>query len=136
MTTETIFQKLKIIETDIDKLKSLEINDIKQLEDFKNFHLAERLIEKIIDNAISINQHIFREYFRKPVSSGKESFLELSKEKIFDSEFALALSNSVGLRNTIIHNYQKLNIEILFKSINLTIKSYSDYCKKLVNWLK
>ena len=136
MNRDIITQKIVTIQTDIEKLKKLNILSVTDLDDFMKFHSVERIIEKIVDAAIDINQHILREYFKKKVSTGKESFLELRGEKILPPDFAESISKSVGLRNTIIHEYQKLDVNILFNSIPKAIEEYGKYCNYIIKWLK
>ncbi len=136
MSTEIIFQRLKYIQVDIDKLQLLNIKDISDLNDFKNFHLVERLIEKIIDCAIDINNYLLREYFNESVVTSKESFMSLGKEGMLTEDFANEISKSVGLRNTIIHQYQQLDEKILFDAIQLTIEGYGKYCNEIIKWLE
>ncbi len=135
MNEDFIYQKLKMIQIDIDKIDNLNVSSIQALEDYKIFHLVERLIEKIVDCAIDINQHILREQFNQATLSGKESFVKLGEMKVLSTEFANNISRSVGLRNTIIHQYQKLEEEILFRAIALTSKEYKKYCDQIIKWL-
>src|ERR1043165_4274503 len=131
MLRDKINVKIQFILNDIEKMKKLNVVDIKQLDDFMIFHVVERLIEKIVDAATDINQMILKEQYNEVVMTAKQTFLSLASKGILETQFANSISNSVGLRNAIIHDYVELDVKRLFNAINLTISGYTEYCKQI-----
>lgn len=135
MSKAALTNKLKRIEIDIDKLRLLEVNDIADLDNFMKYHSAERLIEKIVDAAVGINQMILREKFSNPIKTSKETFTDLAGFGVLTADFANEISKSVGLRNKIIHEYDQVDAETFFHSIGLCQKQYKEYLRQLINWI-
>ena len=73
----------------------------------------QRACEQCIDLA---NYTIKKKKLGLPKES-KESFRILAQQKIIDSELAKKLEKMVGFRNTLIHEYQKLNIDLMVEVI-------------------
>ncbi len=130
--------KISLIQDDLLKLaeyKNYSLNAI--AGDFRKFNVVERLLEKIIMRAIDINEHIIAE-----LSSGegkrpsyKETFLLLSKFKIYEKKFAEKISDSAGLRNALIHDYDDIRISDVYDSINDALKQYDKYCEYILKFI-
>lgn len=61
-----------------------------------------------------------------------KSKIELS----IDDDFALNIAPSAGLRNRLIHEYEKIDDSIVYKSIDKAILQYSEYMIKIKDFIK
>jgi uncharacterized protein YutE (UPF0331/DUF86 family) len=52
-----------------------------------------------------------------------------------DMEFAVRIAPSTGLRNILVHEYQKIDDEIVFNSINNVKKYYLEYIDVISKYL-
>ncbi len=106
-------------------------------KEYKTHKIVERIIEVVVNEAIDINQHLI-------VTQGKgelpfnfrESFLLLAEIGIYPKDFAEEISKSVGLRNILVHEYQKLDEEIFYVAIKQCYEQFTQYCKYLLIYLK
>lgn len=134
----------RMIENRIERIQ----NELKDLEKYRKLSFdqlakdhsihktIERTIEIIVNAAIDINQHII-------VASGKgelpfdfkQSFLILSDLDIYPRDFAGKIGNSVGLRNILVHEYEKLDEQKFYDSIEDCYKDYTKYCRYILDYL-
>jgi len=129
--------KIKFIKQDIDKLSKFKDYTFDQIAQDETAHLAtERLIERIVNDAIDINQHIIAENsLIDKLSDYKSSFLLLIGLKILPKKFAQDVADSVGLRNILVHHYRELDEKIFYKSIKDCLKDYSKYCQYILKYI-
>lgn len=120
----------------LSKYKSYSFEAI--VSNFELHTITERIIERIINDALDINQHIIVESEKKgdiPFDF-RESFLLLADFKIYPKNFAERISGSVGLRNILVHQYRRLDEKIFYQSIKDCLQDYIKYCDYILKFLK
>jgi len=94
------------------------------------------MIEIIVNEAIDINQHIIVNLSLKELPFDfRHSFLHLTELNVYPDEFAQQISNSVGLRNILVHQYRDLDEEIFVESISHTLDQYDKYCTYIMDFI-
>jgi uncharacterized protein YutE (UPF0331/DUF86 family) len=126
------------IEIAVDKLIKMQeyIEQLKKIKpdsysEYKNNlvtkYAIERIIQLIIDLAIDIN-NILLAYLKKPPAADYfNSFIQLAECHLLDQSFALKIAPSTGMRNRLVHEYEKINDEIIYNNLNNVIEMYSKY---------
>lgn len=131
-------RKLLAIQNDLAKLgeyRDVSFEDI--AKDYWKHKAVERVIEVIINGAIDINQHLIVKSGRGELPFDfKESFLLLVKLGVFPEEFAKKISDSVGLRNILVHQYRKLDEQLFYASITDCLRQYTRYCGYITRYLE
>jgi len=134
---EFIKNKISYIQKEVQvlsKYKNCSFEEI--VSSFDKHTIAERILERIINDAIDINQHLITEQGLKETPFDfKESFLLLAKLKVYPDKFAQEISKSVGLRNILVHQYRKLDEKIFYFSIKVCIRDYIKYCDYILKFL-
>ena len=102
--SESIKRCLKRIEEDFDE--EFEENYTKQDAVILN-------IQRLIQQTIDLGAYLIKKYKLGIPKSSKEIFEILEKEKIIDKDLSEKLQKMVGFRNLAVHEYTKLNIEII-----------------------
>lgn len=130
--------KIDLLIDDLLKLSEYKNYSLDEVAaDFKIFSVVERLLEKIIMRAIDINEHIIAELSegneKRP--SYKETFLLLAAFKIYPASFAEKISDSAGLRNALIHDYDDVRIEDIYHSISDALRQYKKYCDYILKFI-
>ncbi|MDD2796603.1 MAG: DUF86 domain-containing protein [Candidatus Pacebacteria bacterium] len=130
-------KKLSSIEKDLERLeKYSSLNQEEILSNYEKQATIERLIERVINQAIDINQYIIKSLAsNKTPENYKETFLILADLGIYTKEFGENISQSVGLRNILAHDYDKIDSDLLYTSIFACLKDYKQYVKALVYFL-
>lgn len=89
----------------------------------------QRACEHCIDLA---NYTIKKKKLGLPKES-KDSFRLLSQEHVIDTELSLKLEKMVGFRNTLIHEYQKLDIDLMIEVIENRLDDLVDFTTLIQN---
>jgi len=137
LNNEVICRKLEVLLNYRNELKdySQELN----LEEYKKNKLIKRAIERtiqlIVESATDINNMILRGLGEPSATDYFNSFIELGEKAVLDMPFAIQIAPSTGLSNIIVHEYQKIDDEIVYNSIEKTLKCYSQYIKKINKYL-
>lgn len=105
-------------------------------KDFLKIRALERILQLIVDEIIDINNHIIR-YARLNIPDDfQSSFLVLAENKIFSKHFAEKIAPVVGLRNRLVHRYEKVDLDILLGSIRKNKVDFREYVKYIFKFLK
>jgi len=132
-----ILRKLKNMEEAMEELTELLKNsDQAMLQDFRNYHTAERLFQLIVDSMVDINVHIIREMKYKADEDLQSTFKILGENGVLSKDFALKLAPVVGLRNRIVHRYDSLSRPLFIKVLRqgfLDFKKYALAIEKIIH---
>lgn len=104
--------------------------------DLYRLRTVERNIQLIVDTAVDINTHILLEVTGKVPDKNVESFLMLGGFGMFPPRFLRELAQSAGFRNRIVHEYERTDPYILFRSAQKFHRLYFKYCDGIMRWLK
>lgn len=133
---EIVKRKLAII---VENLKALDpirgMSQEEYLQDIYKRKATERLLQELIEAAIDINVHLI-------VASGHivpddyyESFIKAGEMKIISMDLAQKLAPSAGLRNRLVHEYDRLEHSTVFKAVNMAEELFSQYGKEINKFL-
>lgn len=135
-----IKRKVALIQNELVHLVPLKDRTFEELgKNFMEQAAVERILERIINRAIDINQHIIAESSgleTEPPLDYKETFTHLVNFKIYDKNFAENISRSVGTRNKLAHEYDKMNKEKIYTSVRDCLEDYTKYCEYIINFLQ
>ena len=100
---------------------------------------VERLLARIINRAIDINQHIIAEYDAERMQSPldyRETFLRLAELNMYSTAFAEQIGKSIGTRNILAHEYDKIDDRLVYQSMGDCLKDYTKYCGYILKFLE
>lgn len=131
-------KKVAAIQADLLELMKFKDYSIERIVGNYRYHkVVERIVEVVVNEAIDINQHIIVNSGHKELPFDfRESFLLLVKLKVYPTNFAKLISNSVGLRNILVHQYRKLDEKIFYASIKDCLRQYPKYCGYILKYLE
>ncbi|WP_279236996.1 type VII toxin-antitoxin system HepT family RNase toxin [Heliorestis convoluta] len=96
---------------------------------------VERTIQLIVEVATDINNMILKALKKGPTVDYFSSFIELGELEVLPIEFALKIAPSTGLRNVIVHEYQKIDDHIVYSSIQDVLTYYEKYVRYIFRYL-
>jgi len=132
-------RKISLIQDELANLEKLSGYSLDEIAaDFMKLNSLERILEKIIARAIDINQHLLAELAGKNIEAPKtykETFLLLSKLDIYSDDFGKRIAKSVGTRNILVHEYDKVDYSQIYSSIDDCLKDYHKYCEFILDFL-
>jgi uncharacterized protein YutE (UPF0331/DUF86 family) len=77
--------------------------------------VTERLVQIIIESAIDINEKLIEAVNEPPPATARESFEVVCHFGVIDDELSAVFRKTyVGLRNYIVHNYEKLDDHVVY----------------------
>ena len=128
---ELIKRKVSLIQDDLIHLATFSGLTLDQIaSDFIKQAAVERLLERIINRALDINQHIIGESSVPSVSPPKtyrDTFLALADLGIYTHDFAQEIAKSIGTRNVLVHEYDKTDESQIYQSIGDCLRDYRLY---------
>lgn len=95
----------------------------------------ERDIQLIVECATDINNMILKQLSKGPAKDYFNSFIELANNQVIEMDFALKLAPSIGLRKILVHEYEKIDDLIVFKSIANVLTFYRQYPQIIAAYL-
>lgn len=133
-------RKISLIQEELVRLadfSKMSLNEI--IRDFVKQAALERFLERIITRAIDVNQHLILELAQKettPPKDYKETFLRLADFKIYPKDFAENISRSVGTRNILVHEYEKVDYSKIYGAVDECIRDYHRYCDYILEFIE
>ncbi|MBI4686399.1 MAG: DUF86 domain-containing protein [Nitrospirae bacterium] len=131
-------RKISLIQNELAHLMPFSKYSFNEIaSDYIKQAAVERFLERVINRAIDINQHIIAELSTKdtePPLDYVQTFLRLADFEIYPCEFAQEIS--VGTRNKLVHEYDKIDQEKIYSSISDCLKDYHKYCDYVFTFLE
>jgi uncharacterized protein YutE (UPF0331/DUF86 family) len=135
-----IKRKISLIQDDLAHLAEFARCSFDEIvADFVKEAAMERILERIINRAVDINQHLIAELVTKDTSSPKdytETFLLLSGFGIYSEDFGKEISKSIGTRNKLVHEYDKVDYFLIYDSVGDCLRDYHQYCEYILKFIE
>jgi len=135
---ELYSRKFELIDECTERLFSIK-KDNPSLKKYRNSwkdkDAAERNLQKVIEAIIDVGKMAISEKKMREPGNNREVFLILEENKLFPSEFIPLIDRMIGMRNIIVHSYDRIDDEIVYgvlkKNLN-DIKRLSRQLKKIL----
>ncbi|GAI04190.1 unnamed protein product [marine sediment metagenome] len=139
LDSELIQRKVNLIREDLIKLEDFKKLSLDKLaKDWLKWNALEHIVMKIIGRGIDINEHLIAELGgprTKAPRDYRETFLGLVELKVLPQEFAQEIAKSAGFRNAIVHEYNEIDKNAVYRTVGEAIKQYTEYCQYILNFL-
>ncbi|HHW08169.1 MAG TPA: DUF86 domain-containing protein [Clostridia bacterium] len=133
---EVLQEKLAALLQYYKELKTLEgITWEEYSQNYLYKRAVERLIQLMVEVATDINNMLLKSLGKGPTPDYFSSFVELAEAGVIPMDFALEIAPSTGLRNVIVHEYQKLDDRIVYASIKKTLTYYFRYLQLITDYV-
>lgn len=103
---------------------------------YRDMRIAERDFQLIVDAAADINTHVLLSLGFPPPEKNFDSFIALGKTGFLSEKDAEMLAPSAGLRNRLVHEYDEINPEVLYRSLKAFFIRYKEYGKAALSFLE
>ena len=132
-----IIAKLEKLDEYLGYLSEIQKVSKKQfVGDYHYFGLAERYLQLSIEIILDIGKLIIiSERLRKP-EDNQDIFAILAGQKIISGKLFQELSGIAGFRNILVHDYEKINREIVHQKLKENLSNFKDFKKEIVKFLK
>lgn len=137
---DLINAKVELIQRDLERLEELRGYTIDEIvQDFYKWSALKLVLVEIIGRATDINCHIIAEkgnFKEVAPPTMRDTFIRLGEMKIFPPDFAMEISKSASFRNKIVHEYNSLNENTVYKTVDEALRQYTEYCKYILKFLE
>lgn len=133
-----LYRKVKLIQEELAKLEPLAHFSMDEIaRDPVKSAAVERMLERIVNRALDINQHLIGECGTgaEVVRTYKDSFLRLGDLGVLSSELASQIAPSAGLRNVLVHEYDKVDPSLVYQSMGDALTQYSQYTGAIIQFV-
>lgn len=136
-TLNKIVAKLERLNEYLNHLKEIQkVNKKSFLNDYHFYGLAERYFQLSIEALMDIGKLIIiAENLEKP-EENEEIIIRLGNAKILPKRLIEKLSGLSGFRNILVHDYEKINHEIVYEKLQKNLKDFTDFKKTIAKFLE
>ena len=125
---KVIEEKLISLNRCLDRIKLHTPATVEALQtDFDAQDIISLNLQRAVQISVDIAAHILTEQLHEQTSTMAETFLALSKHGLLDSHLASRLAKAVGFRNIAVHEYDTLDMNILYSIITNEIGWFYEY---------
>ncbi|WP_285486826.1 type VII toxin-antitoxin system HepT family RNase toxin [Amycolatopsis taiwanensis] len=136
MDAEVVRNKLDAIGRARATLARIDPLDASRLEEDGVIAAAvERLLCRMVDLAVETNTHLSGALLNRAPSDYRNSFELAHEAGALTKELVERIKPSVGLRNTIVHEYIKVDYSIVAAAVPLALETYSEYQRQLARFV-
>lgn len=96
---------------------------------------VERFVTRLVDLAVDVNTHLTVARLGRAPGDYRSSFLLAAEVEAIDTELAKRLAPSVGMRNVVIHEYDRLDLERLAAAIPLALIDFREYVRQVARFV-
>ena len=126
---EFISEKFKNISEYLSETEEvLKVDDAMIARDFRLLRTLERNFQLIVDELVDVNVYLIRELELKTADDFQSTFRILAEANILPSDLAERMAPVVGLRNMLVHRYEKINKNLFVRQVR---NEYSDFIQYL-----
>jgi uncharacterized protein YutE (UPF0331/DUF86 family) len=134
---DTIVEKLIKMKEYLEQLRSIKPDSYNAyLKDTTSKYAIERLMQLIVDLALDINNILLSYHKKPPAPDYFNSFIELVECGVWEESFAMGIAPSTGLRNRLVHEYETINNEVVYKSVDKVIEMYTGYIIRVNKYIQ
>jgi uncharacterized protein YutE (UPF0331/DUF86 family) len=89
-------------------------------------------IERACEASIDMGQHVIRKLRLGLPQSASDVFAIMAGERLIDAELAQRLVRMVGFRNIAVHDYRRIQIEIVKAIIRDHLRDFTDFSSAML----
>lgn len=136
-TYKAVISKLELMQEYFTLLDPLLVpSDEEILADTTLKAAIERYFQLIVDAAIDINTAIIQKAQLQPSADYQGTFALMGQCGALPKDLAFVIAPSVGLRNGLIHSYEKLDPARVIHDIKRNIGQYREYIKYILEYVE
>ena len=130
---KVIGEKLISLNRCLERIKLHTPTSVETLQnDFDAQDIISLNIQRAVQISVDIAAHILAEQLHEQTSTMAETFLALSRHGLLDSQLASRLAKAVGFRNIAVHEYNTLDMNILYSIITKEIGCFYEFSDAVV----
>jgi len=123
-----ISEKFKNIREYLAEIEEiLKADDATIVRDFRSLRTLERNFQLIVDEVVDINVYLISELGLKTADDFQSTFRILAQADILPSDLAERMAPVVGLRNMLVHRYEKIDQDFFVRQVRSECSDFVRY---------
>lgn len=135
MVNDVLFNKINIIENCLIRIKEVYDNNPRNLSDYTKQDSIILNIQRAVEACIDISMHIVSKKKLGIPQSSRDAFEVMNHNGLLSSNLLRNIKGMIGFRNIAVHNYQKLNLDIIQKVIENHLVDFEDFISEVSKFL-
>jgi len=134
---DLIYKKIRNIEEYLEEVKFIVSLGTKEIaSNVEKLRTLERNFQLVVDAMIDINMHFIAELELESPDSLQNTFEILGRKGIIPYDFSLKIAPVVGLRNKLVHQYEKVDRDFFIEQFKKEHKDFIEYLKYINQFLE
>lgn len=134
---DLVYRKIRNIEEYLEEVKSIVLLSTKEIAlNVEKLRTLERNFQLIVDTMIDINMHFIAELELESPDSLQNTFEIMGRKDIIPYDFSLKIAPVVGLRNKLVHQYEKVDRDFFIEQFKKEHKDFIEYLKHINKFLE
>lgn len=119
-----IFEYLKIFE----KYKNISYEEFLEEKHF----IIERIFELLVTTSTDILMHKMALQRESLPTTLRTTFLHAGELNWLPAKLAQRLADAAAMRNLLVHGYEKVDLKIIYESIQPALRDYTEFCERML----
>lgn len=133
MIDDVLLNKIQIIERCIIRIHEEYQDDQKNLQNYTKQDSIILNIQRCCEAAIDLAMHLIAKNKWGVPQSSRDAFIILQEHGAIELKMAEALGAMVGFRNIAVHDYQKINLEVVKRIIEVHLNDLRLFARIILN---
>jgi uncharacterized protein YutE (UPF0331/DUF86 family) len=131
---EQHIQNMEEALTELGKYRNISFEEFQR--DLSLRWIVEKGIETLIQNLLDIGAHLLASQIKNDWEDYGEIILELGKHRVIPEVFSNKIKGMAGLRNILIHEYMKIDLDKLFDYLKHRLEDFLLFIKYIRKYEK
>ena len=132
---QLINKKLSTLKDYIYQIETMEfsLEDLKSDRDIQ--HLVSFRLQQAVETGIDIATHLISGLNLERKESAGDAFQVLADNNVIKKDLAKNMASAAGFRNIIVHGYDEINFEMVYRDYKKDLEDLRDFAKQVHGYL-
>ena len=135
MESDVLYNKISIIERCLIRIKEVYDNKPENLQDYTKQDSIILNIQRAVESCIDISMHIVSKKKLGIPQNSRDAFEVMNHNGLISDELLKNIKGMIGFRNIAVHNYQKLNLDVIQKVIENHLGDFEEFTSQVSKFL-
>ncbi|WP_409069223.1 type VII toxin-antitoxin system HepT family RNase toxin [Clostridium sp. FAM 1755] len=135
MANDVLYNKKSIIERCLIRIKEVYDNNPENLKDYTKQDSIILNIQRAVEACIDISMYIVSKEKLGIPQNSRDAFEVMNHNGLISDDLLKEIKGMIGFRNIAVHNYQKLNLNVIQKVIEEHLGDFEEFLYEMNRFL-